>query len=65
MSIIEVICSTRGKCVSCAFFRIEDDYWPSGKCINENAKIRYRERERNSKCGQWKRNVEFGKEAEG
>jgi len=50
MTIIEYKINTRNKCVSCKFYEVKGDYWPSGNCISKETKIKNRYRYYNSKA---------------
>lgn len=36
MARIEIMSDTKNKCLSCRFYAYDNNYWLTGKCINEN-----------------------------
>lgn len=61
MAIITTQSSTRGKCISCAFYNFENNYWPCGVCSNSASKVKRKKRNWNDKiCVNFKRGKEFG-----
>jgi hypothetical protein len=49
MAIIQITSSSKGKCISCYFYKYKNYYWLSGNCVNFQNKIKRRQREWNDK----------------